>query len=403
MTRRSNQAESHPHDELPEPFSRGMAEILAEPVPLLDLARIQSRIQAQTERNSVPHLWPRRIRQLACAVAVAAVVVVVASRWTHPTSAWAQAIQQVREASTLTYTQLLTIKGQEQPVKTRTFIAADGRKRTEQSGIGKSDRITTIFGADGYIRLTLLEATKSAIVEDTSKFPQFKNPGGGFLAWLEALKKAGGKPDKELGRKSLDGRAVTGFVATLANFTFTMWVDDETGKPARIEYEPQIKGVGYEATAMTDFRFDEPLDESLFSADVPEGYKVVGQPREAVAPSVPGGEESVVEALRGYTKQADGKFPASIADWGPWAVLFSKGSKDGKLDPEAVKVLSHLGAITPFLSGMKKSDYEYLGDGKTTAQKDDVVFWYKRPDGTYRAIYGDFSAKDIAADKLPKP
>jgi hypothetical protein len=332
--------------------------------------------------------------------AAAAVVVTAVLWWPHPSNAWAQAIQQVREARTLTYTQLLTIKGREEPVQTRNFIAADGRKRTEHVGIGRSKGTTTIFGDDGYIRITLIEDSKTALIPDLPEGRPGKVAGAGFLTWLDSLKKAGDKPDKELGQKVLDGSQVTGFVATLGNFTFTMWVDTATKKPVRIEYEPQIKGAGYEAVVMTDFRFDEKLDESLFSFDVPEGFKV--QPKQPALPSVPGGEKSVVEALRAYTKRADGKFPASIADWGPWVVLVSKDSRDGKLDPEAMSMLAHLGSITAFLSSLRKDDYSYLGDGQTVEQKDAIIFWYKKPDKTYRAIYGDLSIKDVTAEDLPK-
>lgn len=343
--------------------------------------------------------WPVRIRHLAWAGAAAAVVVIVASRWMQPSSAWAQAIQQVREARSLSYTELLTVRGEQQPIKVRVFIAEDGRKRSEQPGIGKSGGITTIFDAAGTMRITLIEDSKRAIVQDRAQGEPGENAGKGFLAWLQALKKLGDKPDKELRQKMLDGKPATGFVATQGHFTFTMWVDNATGKPVRIEYESPVKGAGYQAVAMTDFRFDEKLDESLFSFAVPAGYKVQQQP---AVPSVPGGEESIIEALRGYTKRDGGKFPSSVSDWGPWAVLFSKGSQDGTINPESMGVLAHLGAITPFLVAMPRDDYAYLGEGKTVDQKDAIVFWYKRPNGTYRAIYGDLSVKDITAENLPK-
>jgi hypothetical protein len=51
---------------------------------------------------------------------------------------------------------------------------------------------------------------------------------------------------------------------------------------------------------------------------------------------------------------------------------------------------------------MPKDGYAYLGKGRTVDQKDAIVIWYKWPDGTYRAIYGDLSAKDIKAENLPK-
>jgi hypothetical protein len=400
MTSRPTKSENELHAELPQPFRGAVEQILSEPVPQVDLSRIRSRLAGGTEPRPARRAPIRWLRQLSFAAAAAAVVVTAVFRWPHPSNAWAQAIQQVREARTLTYTQLLTIKGQEQPAQTRNFIAADGRKRTEQAGIGKSKGVTTIFGADSYIRITLIEDSKTAIVPDLPDQRPGAKVGAGFLAWLENLKKAGDKPDKELGQKTLDGIQVSGFVATLGNFTYTMWVDTATKKLVRIEYESQIKGTGYDAVVMTDFRFDEKLDESLFSFDVPEGYKI--QPKQPAVPSVPGGEKSIVEALRGYTSRTDGKFPASIADWGPWVLLVSKDSRDGKLDPEAMSMLAHLGAITAFLSSMRKDDYSYLGEGQTVEQKDAIIFWYKKPDKTYRAIYGDLSVKDITAEELPK-
>ena len=64
--------------------------------------------------------------------------------------------------------------------------------------------------------------------------------------------------------------------------------------------------------------------------------------------------------------------------------------------------MANLGASLPFLVSMRKDNYAYLGKGKTVDQKDAIVFWYKKADGTYRAIYGDLSAKDIKAENLPK-
>ena len=116
-----------------------------------------------------------------------------------------------------------------------------------------------------------------------------------------------------MGQQELDGKQVTGFVATQGNFTFTMWVDQATGQPVRIEYDAPLSGAGYEHVAMTDFRFGEKLDESLFSFDVPAGYKVQQQ---LAVPAVSGGEASVIEALRGWTKRDGGKFPASLTNWG---------------------------------------------------------------------------------------
>jgi hypothetical protein len=269
-------------------------------------------------------------------------------------------------------------------------------------GTGNATIVTTIFDANGYIQLILMQSQKTAIVRGPHRDSGI-NAGTMFLAWLQDLKELGDKPDQELGQKEFDGVRLTGFVAKQGGVVYTIWVDNVTGQLARIEYDWPVNGsIGH--IAMIDFRFDERLDESLFSCEVPAGYEV-RQPTvmaPVTAPPIPSGETSIIEALLGFTKRSSGKFPASVSDWGQWAVLFSKDSHAGQPDDDSSKVMAHLGAILPFLMSMSKSDYAYLGEGKTVDNKDAVVFWYKKPDGTYRAIYGDLSAKDVAAQDLPK-
>lgn len=323
---------------------------------------------------------------------VAGAVVFVVTAVQTSSMAFADAVEQLRSARTLSYSNLITVEGKPDPIKTREFFAEDGRHRSEHKA-----GVTTIFDDSSMIRLTLIEATKTALVrspvDDNQDRPKYD-----FLGWLERLKKLGDQPDKELGEKTVDGRRAVGFVATQGNHTFTIWVDAKTNQIVRIEHDMPVKGP-IQHIVMTGFQFNQPLDESLFSFDVPDGYTVRKQ---RPVPKVPGGEESVVEALRGYTKLSGGQFPASISEWGEWAVLFSKNNDNGRPTAEATRVLSHLGSILPFLSRMTKDDYEYLGKGKTLADTDTVVFWYKTKDGTYRAVYGDLTVKAVAADDLPR-
>jgi outer membrane protein assembly factor BamB len=145
--------------------------------------------------------------------------------------------------------------------------------RSELHGIGKAGGSTTIFDAAGNIRLILSENPKTAFVPDPANKLLPKVPGAGRRKWLQALKKLGDRPDKELGQKELEGKQVTGFAATQGTFRFTMWVDNATGEPVRIDYECSSGGEVLHVT-MTDFRLNEELDDSLFSYAVPAGYKI---------------------------------------------------------------------------------------------------------------------------------
>jgi len=52
---------------------------------------------------------------------------------------------------------------------------------------------------------------------------------------------------------------------------------------------------------------------------------------------------------------------------------------------------------------LSKSNWHYAGADVKFGDAEKAIFWY-RPEGaeTYRVIYGDLSAKDVAAENLPK-
>jgi hypothetical protein len=205
------------------------------------------------------------------------------------------------------------------------------------------------------------------------------------LAWLEQLKSHGTKPDKKLGAKTLGDRRVEGFVAKQGQNEFTIWVDAKTNDLVQIEHDGMVEGSPISKVVMKDFRFNETFDESLFSHKVPDGYKAMELP---TSPTLLSGEKSIVDALRGFTKLADGKFPKSLADWGEWAVFLSQR---GTSQEEMTAIMSRLGAITPFLLSMSKDDYQYLGAGKTISDDRTIVFWYRTDDHQIRAIYNDLT------------
>jgi hypothetical protein len=117
------------------------------------------------------------------------------------------------------------------------------------------------------------------------------------------------------------------------------------------------------------------------------------------SPILLSGEKSIIEALRGFTKMADGKFPKSLADWGEWAVFLSQSGAPQK---ETSAIMSRLGAITPFLFSMSKDDYQYLGAGKTATDDRTIVFWHRTDDRQIRAIYNDLTVAVIKEADLPK-
>ena len=279
----------------------------------------------------------------------------------------------------------------DKPIETKVMIAADGRQRSEM--VGGS---VHIMDASSRIRLTLHPDMKQATVYAIDEKSEARKHNQ--LKWLQDLKAHADKPDEELGKKELNGRNVQGYVTKQGGFAYTIWVDSKTRELVQVENGAFVEGSTVTKVEMTDFQFNASLDESLFSYEIPKGYQ---SQQQAVVPNVPGGEASIIEALRGFTKVSEGKFPKSITEWGEWAVVFSKDNQNGQPTAEATKVMAHLGSIIPFLVGRSQDDYEYLGAGKTSKDPRCIIFWYRTDDKKLRAIYNDLKAAEVQESDLP--
>ncbi len=80
-----------------------------------------------------------------------------------------------------------------------------------------------------------------------------------------------------LGRKTIDGRTVIGFLLRQDLADTKIWADPKTALPVRVEVtvrEPALHIV------MTDFETGMELDESLFSLEAPKGYTTQDWSRE---------------------------------------------------------------------------------------------------------------------------
>jgi hypothetical protein len=298
--------------------------------------------------------------------------------------AYAQAIQQLTSSAAFRYTNSVYVADKNAPIDSHVWVAADGRERRE---IGD---VVSISDPAGMPRLTLLQSSKKAIVNDTP----IKIPDVSPAHWLLQLKSRGDHPDKELGESTKDNRRCFGFSVNIGQSVYAIWTDAATNDLVQIEFTGMPKGSPVVKSVMHDFQFDQQFDESLFSTSVPEGYSLIPsvKPLEPIEP-----EQSLVEALQGYTKLSDGKFPKSIADAGEWAVFLSNTDTSSE---NMLGISSRLGYFLPFLTMLPKDDYDYLGDGKSTHDPKSIVFWYRK-DGKLRAIFNDLKIVDISEKDLP--
>ncbi len=385
------------HDDLEPQLESAVWAVLSEPLPTDAIARVKSNALALEDKPNpeiLPSLhnkfWSRRSwMQVSSLATCVALVLVATTMLQSSSSAFAQAIEKLKNAGAYRYKELLYVETEAEPIESEVLVAVDGRSRVSMLGD------VSIHDSNGQVRLTIDETAKSAQIHE----PYGDEPADSAIEfnWLDHLKSYGENPDKSLGTMNFDGRACVGYeVNPTGSVTYAVWVDPKTSDLVQVEMKGMPKGSGITKLVMKDFEFNLSLDSNLFSLDVPAGYESTTAEK---LPELLPFEESLVEALKGFTELSGGNFPRSITDWSEWATLMV----ENEMPKEQSMILSaRLGTLLPHLTSMSHDDYDYTGAGKAVGMKRSIVFWYRNPKKQLRAVYSDFKVATIADADLPK-
>jgi outer membrane lipoprotein-sorting protein len=351
------------------------------------------RLNLNIQRKNNMRIITRLAASLILAFGVAALIF-FASRTSSV--ALADIVRKVRDARTLTFNATASYAPAQAPQRFKFLMNNSGQTRIEMSNGG-----VNIMDTRAGRSLNLQPAQKLAFIVELGK-----QDGHGPTDFLEDFKKLDVKKAKDLGEKELDGRKVKGFVSSEQGPPMTVWADVKTGDPVRIEIELPLMGKT-STMVMSDFVFNAPLDEALFSLEPPEGYRVERSDlsKMLAAAKNASGEDHVIAILRAYAQLGDGTFPPKIDDWSAFVKLIGNKAERTTTKPteKEMELMGHVGALTPFIMTLPKDEWAYLGEGVKLGEKERIVFWYL--DGKtnkYRAVYGDLSAKEIGREGLPK-
>jgi len=202
---------------------------------------------------------------------------------------------------------------------------------------------------------------------------------------------------EKLGEQEIEGQKAIGFAGP--NEEVKIWADPHTAVPIRVELR-----LGQLFVILKNFKFDVPIEDSLVSMDVPEGYTL----EKKVIDFAEATEQDFIESLRIWADVLmDGKFPEAIGTENYMKQIPLVGEKLAKLnlsDDEAAKLGMTLPRGMFFFQLLEtEGKFHYAGKGVKLGDADKAIFWYL-PEGseTYRVIYGDLSVKDVAPENLPK-
>ena len=325
---------------------------------------------------------------LAAAIATGFLTVMNTGR-KGPGVAFADALEHVRDARTMTYSSRTGDAAQ----AFRISRIDPGLTRTELSGedVMIEDRIK---GRS----LILNTRRKEAMLIESKPIVAIGQSGDLF----DQLRNFRGKPEQDLGERVIGDRTARGFRISAGGWDPVVWVDIKTKLPIRMELKTASNADGMKIIVFDEFVFDTPLDPALFSLTPPEGYKVRVIP--VVTDQVVPVERDLVDLLGDYAKRSGGRFPNDLQMPSLLDVLKDIKTTKAGLDDATNAWIAKIGKGVGLVWAMPPDrDSFYLGKGVKLGQADKPIFRY-RPLGskTYRVIYGDLTVKDVDPSQVPK-
>jgi len=204
----------------------------------------------------------------------------------------------------------------------------------------------------------------------------------------------------ELGEQEIDGQRAVGFHVSGGDQQLTVWADPRMAVPIRIELRRRQSVIAI----FKNIEFDVPVDDSLVSMDVPDGYTL----HEGELNLGDFNEQDFIETLRMLAELLhDGKFPDRLRAEDLLAQVPLIGEKFDQLDISDEQKLQrgmHLGRGITFIQFLRhRNEYHYAGKGVKLGDAEKAIFWYLPENSqNWRVIYGDLSVKDVAPENLPK-
>ena len=369
-----------------------------------DLKRARESLIAQTteQQKKQQDIWRIIMRSKTLKIAAAAVIIIAVSLGIHelvgipgsPSVAWADVIEPILNARTASLD--IRIGSQDSGFMIHDDIMGSLIRRT----VSNAEGVDIIIDLEQQKLLTIDHAKKTAIYIGLDGLPNFQN----YVEHLQNLIiRLQDQPDFHVEdgvMEEIEGREYLVFVANADNDTITIWADPQTALPVRIEHKTPNMVISCD-----NMQFNVTFDETLFSMDVPDGYKT----EDAGALDFKNVNESAfVESLRIWAEIIEGgQFPDSInlEDLVKIGPKFEKGlEKAGLTDEEQTNLAIKWGQGLVFIRFFKgQGQWHYAGQGVKLGDGQSPIFWYQPQDSeTWRVIYGDLRVEDVTEENLPK-
>ena len=322
--------------------------------------------------------------------------------------AYAEVVEQLRKARSLTYTMTMRVEGSPMPEMSTENVFKEPHYIRSSYPLG----IYFVINLAEMKSLTVLTPQKQYIENDFSDTmsEEFKesNIAMAVDSWFE-IRSLPERADEVLDEREMDGRNVRGFRVTEEGMDKTLWIDVDKGDLVRMEGE-YVNAPGSHIV-IENVRFDMEYDDSFFSLEPPSGFT----PLIVETDSSPIGEEDLIKMLDFYTSHhVDALFPESLnsnevslsmmnlTKSGKFREPYTEGMTQEEKQKIGLETTHILTRGFMFILPLEPQNWHYAGKGVKRGAADTPVFWYK-PEGseTYRVVYADLDVRDMAPEDLP--
>lgn len=353
----------------------------------------------RTAGDARPGVWRTLMHSKPFKLAAAAVIVIavlLGLQFLGTSSVtFAQAIQPILNANTAILDIIIGVEDPNTPVIHDMIVGS----RIRRTVGGMEDNVSIIDLQTSRI-LSLTEAKKEAVYIDLKGLPPIPNYLDNLKNVFVELQNSPHFEIQDLGVREIDGREAVGFLAKHPRMEVALWADARTGLPIRIEQKE-----GQMLVIVKNLQFDVPMEDALFSMEVPTGYSEQKMELDLFGST----EADFIEGLRILAETfGNGQFPdgVSLEDYLKQGSEIEKKFYELGLSKDEQTVvgtkLSKYVLFVRFFQGEGK--WYYRGKGVELGNATTPIFWYRPKDSpTYRVVYGDLHVEDVPADKLPEP
>lgn len=368
-----------------------------------DIENVRQSLLAQTTEQQPKQydIWRIFMRNKTFKLAAAAIIIVAVSLGVHelvgipgPSVAWADVVESILNARTVSLDILIGAGD------TDFVIHDDVKGSLIRRTVSNMEHADVIIDLEQQKLLTIDHDKKTATYVGLEGLGSIPN----YVEHLQNLiKKLQDHPEVQVdsqGLREVDGHEYFVFVASAGNDSITIWADPDTALPIRIEHSTPNMVISCD-----NMKFNVEFEESLFSMEVPDGYKS----EDAGAINFQEGNESnFIESLRIWAEIIEGgQFPDSInlediVNIGP--KIEKAFDEAGLTDEEQTQLGLKWGQGLVFLRFFKgQGQWYYEGQGVKFGDGEKPIFWYQPQNSeTWRVIYGDLRVEDVAEENLPE-